>query len=489
MKKIVFFLLPLIASCTVHDAEICKFKDGRQAAVSLTFDDGILDHYTMVAPRLDRYGLKATFWINGANIGVDDDYAPRLTWDMCRKMAANGHEISNHAWSHKNLVRSTEEEIISEIKLNDEAIERELGARPLTFCFPYNASNEQVMKLSSEGRVGVRTFQEGQGQANSHSTAESLDAWLRKVIDNGEWGVTMTHGIKHGWDQWEDENVLWSFYGRLAAKRDSVWVDTFAAVSAYVAERDNCTIKVRKCGKKVTITPTCSLDSSIYKQPLTALVEGRYLEFDPFGGAQTFDLSDPLLGKTLNIIGDSYVRNHVRSYAETWHYKAADRAGMVYNNYGINGNCVAFDRSGRGFGVSMLDRFSQMRADADYVVVIAGHNDASMLSMMPDSVGVFVESLDLFCKGLKEMYPKAGIGFVTPWAVDRPMFPEVTQYIREACEKYSFVLLDATQSEILVNDPEFRAKYFQSKNDTAHLNPAGHDLLVDWGEAFYRSLK
>ena len=33
----------------------------------------------------------------------------------------------------------------------------------------------------------------------------------------------------------------------------------------------------------------------------------------------------PLYGKTLNIIGDSYVRNHLKPYTETWHYKIAQK--------------------------------------------------------------------------------------------------------------------------------------------------------------------
>ena len=488
MKRLLLLLVPFVISCTVNDVEICNYKDGREAAVSLTFDDGVVDHYTLVAPKLDYHGLKATFWICGKDISNGEEDSACLTWDMCRQMAANGHEISNHSWSHRNFANITEDEIRAEVTMNDDIIERELGKRPVTFCYPFNTITETAAAIAGEGRVGLRTYQERQGQKNSHSTAESLDAWLRKVIDNGEWGVTMTHGIVNGWDQWEDPDVLWGFYNRLAAKRDSVWVDTFAKVSSYVAERDNCTVKVRKKGKRITIIPSCTLDPALYKEPLTAHVLGRYIEFDPFGGPQTFNLSDPLFGKVINIIGDSYVKNHVRPYTETWHYKVAKRHGMVYNNYGINGSSIAFDRTQSGFGKAMVDRFELMSDKADYVVIIAGHNDAGMISLMPDSAEVFIRRLDSLCSGIKAKFPEAGIGFVTPWAVDRPNFPEVTEEIRKACMKYGFKLLDATKSIIEVNDRDFRARYFQSERDTAHLNPEGHDLLLDWGDGFFQSL-
>ena len=52
--------------------------------------------------------------------------------------------------------------------------------------------------------------------------------------------------------------------------------------------------------------------------------------------------------KIINVIGDSYVRNHKRPVEETWHYKMAQRLGFAYNNYGRNGGCVAFDRTHDG---------------------------------------------------------------------------------------------------------------------------------------------
>ena len=230
-----------LAACSaVEDARITEYRDGKKAAVSLTFDDGILDHYTLVAPHLDSRG---TFWVNGISIGKPDyNYAPRLTWEMCREMSERGHEISNHSWSHPNLTGLSEEALREEVFRNDDAIEKATGKRPVTFCYPYNAQNELVARVCHEGRIATRDFQEAQGQVNSHSTPESLRAWLDRVIAEGDWGVTMTHGIHHGWDQWEDEQVLWDFYKDLAARQDDVWIDTFAAVAAYRAEREHCTM-------------------------------------------------------------------------------------------------------------------------------------------------------------------------------------------------------------------------------------------------------
>lgn len=189
------------------------------------------------------------------------------------------------------------------------------------------------------------------------------------------------------------------------------------------------------------------------------------------------------------VIGDSYVRNHRRPMEETWHARVAARLGMNYRNYGRNGNCIAFDRTRQGFGRSMLERYQEMTDTADFVLVIAGHNDATMIGHNSDSLKLFRQRLDSLCTGLRQKYPLAAIGFVTPWAVERPGFVEVIQSIREVCASHDFPVLDAARtSGILPMDTTFRKQYFQGTNDTAHLNAEGHALLLDLGEQFLRTM-
>lgn len=198
--------------------------------------------------------------------------------------------------------------------------------------------------------------------------------------------------------------------------------------------------------------------------------------------------SDPE-GKTICVIGDSYVRNHRCPVTETWHYKVAHKLGMTYHNLGRNGACIAFNRDKEGFGPSLLERYRQIPDSADYIIVIAGHNDAVKTAGSADSLGILHRRLDSLCMGLRTHYPNARIGFVTPWDVPRPGFREVNALIHEVCGKYKIPVYDAaTQSGILVGDSAFRRQYFQGPNDQAHLNNEGHDLMIERGEMFVRRL-
>ena len=187
--------------------------------------------------------------------------------------------------------------------------------------------------------------------------------------------------------------------------------------------------------------------------------------------------------RIINVLGDSYVANHLRPAEESWHYKMAQQLDMTYNNYGRNGSCVAFDRSHDGkfnFGPALWVRYTAMDPNADYVLIIAGHNDAGKVGTNADSLKMFKDSLEVLLCGIEKLCPKARIGYVTPWYVDREGFAQVTKVIKKVCKKHHIPVLCNYDKRciIKVRDAQFRRQYFQSGNDTAHLNAKGHDLFL-----------
>lgn len=192
----------------------------------------------------------------------------------------------------------------------------------------------------------------------------------------------------------------------------------------------------------------------------------------------------------INVIGDSYVANHRRSNEETWHYKLAQELGFTYNNYGRNGSCIAFDRTHDGrfnFGPALWQRYKVMDSNADYVLIIAGHNDAEKVKNNADSLQMFSDSLEVMLTGIKQLCPNAKIGFVTPWYVDRPGFKNVVKVIQKSCKKHHIPVLCnySKKCVIEVRDEEFRKGYFQGNDDTAHLNAKGHDLFLPIGRSWF----
>lgn len=255
---------------------IARFRDDKPSAVSFTFDDGDEDHALLVAPELAKRGFRGTFWIIGDKIDKGDSVRPRVTWQQLREMVNRGHEVSNHSFTHGKLVRMDSLQVEREIQMNDSAILHNTGIRPTTFCYPFNATTPMLKKIANRGRVGTRMFQVGMGQANNKSTAESLRRWLDGVLDRGDWGVTMIHGITKGYDKWSDPELLWGLFDRVKSHKDSIWVDTFREISAYQEERDNTVVRVFPTKDGMKITTECSLDSTLFNVPLTVVVKGDW---------------------------------------------------------------------------------------------------------------------------------------------------------------------------------------------------------------------
>ena len=187
-------------------------------------------------------------------------------------------------------------------------------------------------------------------------------------------------------------------------------------------------------------------------------------------------------------IGDSYVANHGCAVSETWHYRVAEENGMKYYNLGRNGNSAVFERDSI-YVLPILQRYSTIPADADLIVIIAGHNDAYIVGENLEKQAELRQGIDKLLKCLKRNYPKSKIGWVTPWNVEYNGFPAVLNIVNEVCRQNGVAVLDAAlTSGINPNDSAFRARYFQSSADNAHLNAAGHELILDRGRQFLVNL-
>ncbi len=308
VAKVVPALAPYVRH---HDPEVyvADYKDNKRCAISYTYDDGLEEHYTLVFPEMEKAGFKGTFWIWGKGIGnvAEQQGKARMTWAQMKEMAGKGHEISSHSWSHANLKNMGMKEVQMEVGRNDSIIQAEIGERPLTFCYPFNSYNEDVLRIASENRVGTRTKQYAIGGEKSKSTVESLDKWVKELLIAGDWGVAMIHGISTGYDAFTSPDILWEHFRRVKNQENDIWVGTFREVAAYVKERKNVQLDIVKKKSQWMVIPRLSLDKELFDEPLTIvldkkgkekvkvsqngkslLVKGRddklVFDFNPYGG-------------------------------------------------------------------------------------------------------------------------------------------------------------------------------------------------------------
>jgi len=102
----------------------------------LSFDDGPdLKGTPLIVDELDRRGLKGIFFVTGWRFAGQrpEDLARR---DLVHKIAAHGHLVANHTFTHHDLCQNPGERD-KEIDSNSALIEATTGIRPLLFRAPY----------------------------------------------------------------------------------------------------------------------------------------------------------------------------------------------------------------------------------------------------------------------------------------------------------------------------------------------------------------
>ncbi|WP_327110555.1 polysaccharide deacetylase family protein [Nocardia sp. NBC_01730] len=100
-----------------------------EKVVALTLDDGPTDRAPEVLKVLADAQVSATFYLNGRDLAAHPEYGQAI--------AAAGHEIGNHTYSHRRMVFVTPGTVRDEVERTDAEIMKTGYVGPITFRPPY----------------------------------------------------------------------------------------------------------------------------------------------------------------------------------------------------------------------------------------------------------------------------------------------------------------------------------------------------------------
>ncbi len=108
--------------------------------IALSFDDGPHPYYTpLILEILAEYGIRATFFMVGENVGYYSEAAEAV--------AAAGHEIGNHTFSHRKFNSMSEHEMLREIAACEDAIASVSEAKPHFIRPPEGQFNDTMRRV------------------------------------------------------------------------------------------------------------------------------------------------------------------------------------------------------------------------------------------------------------------------------------------------------------------------------------------------------
>jgi len=158
--------------------------------VVLTFDDGPWPVNTRaVLDALAQECVKATFFPIGKHAGWHPE--------IMKQVAAGGHTIGSHTWSHKDLSRLTEQEAKDEIEKGFAAVSIALGNQPVGpfFRFPALRHPPELLKYVGERNMGVFSTDMDSFDFKMRKPEQVTASVMKKLEKHGK-GIILMHDFQ-----------------------------------------------------------------------------------------------------------------------------------------------------------------------------------------------------------------------------------------------------------------------------------------------------
>lgn len=238
-----------------------RWPEGKKMALSLTFDDARLSQVEKGIPLLDKYGVKATFYISPDNL--------LQRKELWIKAARDGHDIGNHtvlhpctgnfAWSRdKALENYTLETMAAELDSASRFITDVTGICPVSFGYPCgqtfvgrgNTTRSYVPLISEMFETGRGWLNEGPndpefcdpaqltGMELDGKSFDQIKALIESTRKNGGWLILAGHEMNTGGFQTSILSTIEEVCRYAMNPADSIWIDNVREIGEYLkAER------------------------------------------------------------------------------------------------------------------------------------------------------------------------------------------------------------------------------------------------------------
>ncbi|MGH6664808.1 MAG: polysaccharide deacetylase family protein [Pseudolabrys sp.] len=163
----------------------------RDKEIVLTFDDGPWPGNTeRVLKALADNCTKALFFPIGKHAGWHPE--------ILKRVAAAGHTIGSHTWSHKDLTKLTPDEAKAEIEKGIAAVSIALGNKPVGpfFRFPALRNPPEMVKYLGERNIAIFSTDMDSFDFKMRKPEQVIKSVMTKLAKRGK-GIILMHDFQH----------------------------------------------------------------------------------------------------------------------------------------------------------------------------------------------------------------------------------------------------------------------------------------------------
>ena len=229
-------------------------------AISLTFDDARLTQIDKGIPLLDKYGVKATFYLS------PDNMKQRL--EGWKKAVSKGHDIGNHSLLHPctvnygwpqeaQLENYTLQRMRIELDSASSVIKSLLGIQTVSFAYPCGQTfvgkgvnlKSYIPLVATIFETGRLWLSEGPNDPvncdMSQLTGMELDGksfdQIKKLIESakkkGQWLILAGHEINNDGNQTSLLSTIEAICKYASDPANGIWIDNVHNIASYIRDK------------------------------------------------------------------------------------------------------------------------------------------------------------------------------------------------------------------------------------------------------------
>ncbi|MFO7622145.1 MAG: polysaccharide deacetylase family protein [Bacteroidales bacterium] len=230
---------------------------GKKMALSLTFDDARLSQIDTGIPLLDKYGVKATFYVSPGSMMKRSE-----KW---KRAALTGHEVGNHSilhpcsgnftWSRERALEDyTLQRMKAELDSATSLIKEVTGIAPVSFAYPCGQTFiGRGINVQSYVPLIALMFDSGRGWLNeapndpsycdlAQLNASELDgksfdeilSLIETASAGGHWLILAGHEMNVEGRQTSQLNTIEAICKYASDPANGIWIDNIRNVASYV---------------------------------------------------------------------------------------------------------------------------------------------------------------------------------------------------------------------------------------------------------------
>lgn len=182
-----------------------------KGVVSITFDDGLLNTYNNGLSVINKYGYKATWYINASALGASGF----MNKTQVKRLSTLGQEIGSHSYQHIDLVTLDAAQQSYQISTNKLQLEAIIGKPVVHFASPYGSYNSGLLSLimassqTHRNTSGKLNYAYAYDPSNINAkvitntmTTSDVDALIASAEQQKAWLVLVYHGIAASGDEY-----------------------------------------------------------------------------------------------------------------------------------------------------------------------------------------------------------------------------------------------------------------------------------------------